>query len=65
MGDMPLIWTTKGNLPVATLTHQVEWRCSQNNIIFIERYLLAGELVKESTHIHVLEGAAASSEASI
>lgn len=55
----PLIFTTKGNLPVASLRHEVEWRITAENVVFIERYFLADEVVKESTHVKILVGASA------
>lgn len=61
----PLIWTSKGNIPLAGLQHAVEWRISAEQIIFIETYLLDGEIVKQSSHVKVLTGAAAIGEASI
>lgn len=61
----PLIYTTKGNLPVAALTHAVEWRVTPEQIIFIESYLLGDEVVKQSSHVHILTGAQSIGEASI
>ena len=61
----PLIFTTKGNIPVAGLEHQVDWRVSPEQIIFTETYLLDGEVVKQSSHVKVLIGAAAIGEATI
>lgn len=61
--DQPLIWTTKGNLPVADLRHEVVWNLLPDQIQFIERYWLGDELVKESSHIRILEGAAGLGEA--
>lgn len=55
----PLIYTTKGNIPIAGLRHETEWRISDANIIFVERYWLGGEVVKESTHVNILTGTAA------
>lgn len=63
--DAPHIWTSKGNIPMEGLQHAVEWRVSPEQIIFIERYLLDGEVVKESAHVKVLTGVAMSGEASI
>ena len=59
----PLIWTTKGNLPAASLKHETEWRVSPEQIIFIERYTLDGETVKESSHVCVLTGVSITGEA--
>lgn len=63
--DTPLIWTSKGNLPAANLTHQVEWLMAPEQVIFIERYLLGDEVVKQSSHVHVLSGAESLGTASI
>lgn len=61
----PLIYTTKGNVPVGSLEHAVEWRITPEQIIFIERYSDGEEIVKESTHVKLLTGAAMLGEASI
>lgn len=54
-----------GNLPVADLEHRVEWRVSPEQIVFVESYLLADIVVKQSSHVHILTGVAMSGEASI
>ncbi len=61
----PLIWTSKGNIPLAGLQHAVEWRISDEQIVFIETYSQDGEIVKQSSHVKVLTGTAAIGEASI
>jgi len=61
----PLIHTTKGNLPVADLTHEVEWHITVDQIIFVETYRLGGEVVKQSSHVRILTGVAMSGDASI
>lgn len=51
--DEPLIWTSKGNLPISTLTYQTAWDVQDAYIKFVERYLdAAGEVVKESAHVY-------------
>lgn len=51
--DEPLIWTSKGNLPISTLTYQTAWDVQPSYIKFVERYLDAtGEVVKESAHVY-------------
>ena len=65
MSDTPLIWTTKGNLPIADLKHDVQWRIEPDQIIFTESYLLDGEVVKQSSHVRVLTGVAMSGAAAI
>ena len=57
--EAPLIHTAKGNLPLADLTHDVEWRISPEQIIFVETYRLGEEIVKQSSHVKVLIGATA------
>lgn len=58
----PLIWTTKGNIPLVGLTHQTEWRITEKVIVFIERYLLGDEVVKESSHVKLLDGVETSAD---
>ncbi len=60
----PLIFTTKGNIPLDSVTQVVEWRVSPDQIIFIEKYFLGEELVKESTHVKILTGVTMTGEAS-
>lgn len=54
--DVPLIWTTKGNLPVSSLEHYIGWDISEDSIVFREQYRLDGEIVKESAHVKLLKG---------
>ena len=63
--EAALIYTTKGNVPVADLSHEVEWRIKPEQIVFIERYKLNDEVVKESSHVKLLTGAAMQGTASI
>lgn len=65
MTEEPLIFTTKGNVPVASLHHEIEWRTSEEQVIFIERYLDGEEVVKESTFICLLKGVSMAGEANI
>ena len=65
MLDVPLIWTTKGNLPITELEHQVQWQVGTDQIVFTEAYLLDGEVVKKSSHIKVLTGVSMSGAAAI
>jgi hypothetical protein len=63
--DKPLIFTSKGNLPAADLAHSVEWQVSPEQIVFIETYKLGDEVVKQSSHVKLLIGAAAVGEVSL
>jgi len=63
--EVPLIWTAAGNVPLADLTHSVEWKISPEQIIFTESYYLKDLLVKQSSHVKVLIGASAEGAATI
>ena len=65
MTDVPLIFTTKGNLPVSSLTHEIEWKITSSQIVFIETYKLDGEIVKQSSHVNILEGVSMQGSANI
>lgn len=58
MSDEPLIWTTKGNLPVSQLRYETAWHDGADHVAFRERYYLGDEVVKESVHVLKREGAA-------
>ena len=63
--EEPLIHTTLGNVPVASLKHEVEWRVTDDIIHLTERYLSAdGTIVRQDSHVYAF-GAGATSEASI
>lgn len=59
MADVPLIWTSKGNLPIASLAYRHEWIVNDEEIVFAEEYLLEGELVKRSAHVYKKKGVVA------
>ncbi len=56
--EEPLIWTTKGNLPVSSLEYYIGWEITSTSITFREQYRLkeTGEVVKENSHIKLLQG---------
>lgn len=63
--DEPLIHTTLGNVPVASLTHEVEWRVTEAIVHFTERYRSAdGTIVRQDSHVYAF-GADALSEATL
>lgn len=56
--EIPLIFTSKGNLPVDSLKYETAWEeaPTENGEIpiytkFIETYLLDGEIVRQSAHV--------------
>jgi hypothetical protein len=50
--DEPLIHTTLGNVPVASLEHEVEWRITDSIVHFTERYRRDGEIVRQDVHVY-------------
>jgi len=55
--ETPLIWTTKGNLPVESLEYSAQWYETSDFIKLVETYVLEGEVVKQNAHIKLKEGA--------
>lgn len=50
--DLPLIATSKGNLPVDALEYITEWVTETTYIMFNEKWLLDGEVVKSNSHTY-------------
>lgn len=50
----PLIYTTAGNVPVSSLEYRTAWQFEPRSVCFVETYLLNGEVVKQSVHVHAL-----------
>lgn len=48
--DEPLIYTSKGNLPIASLQYKSGWQDTEGALVFFEEYWLGEELVKRSAH---------------
>lgn len=48
----PLIWTTRGNLPEASLRLEVQWFVEPGSYVkLVKRHFLGDELVKEGADI--------------
>lgn len=47
----PLIHTTKGNLPIASLAYSHRWEDTPEYTKFVETYRLGDEVVRESIHV--------------
>ena len=60
MTEVPLIYTTKGNLPIDTLEYSHAWEETPDYVKFIEMYRLDGEVVKQSAHVLMRHGIEAS-----
>jgi len=54
--SVPLIWTSKGNLPIADLRYEHSWDITPTYYKFSERYYLGDEIVKEGAHVYSLMG---------
>lgn len=54
--DTPLIFTTKGNLPIDSLEYSHKWEDLETCIKFSETYTLDGEVVKQSAHVLLKQG---------
>ena len=49
--DIPLIYTSKGNLPEADLRFEPVWEVTDDYTKFVARYWLGEEIVKESAFV--------------
>ncbi len=47
----PLIYTIKGNLPIASLQYATRWERTDDYVKLVETYRLDGEVVRESAHV--------------
>lgn len=47
----PLIHTSKGNVPVASLTYRPHWEDHPDATVFVDEYFLGDESVKRSVHV--------------
>ena len=54
--EEPLIFTTKGNLPISALEYSHKWENLDTCIKFSETYTLNGEVVKQSAHVLMKTG---------
>jgi hypothetical protein len=61
----PLIYTIHGHLPIADLKHEVEWTVTPEQVVFIEKYFLGEELVKQNAHVKILSGTSADGASTI
>jgi hypothetical protein len=52
----PLIWTSKGNIPIEGLEYLTEWQDMEDQVRFVETYKLNDEVVKRSVHVMIKEG---------
>jgi len=63
MSDVPLIWTSHGNMLVSLLDYRTEWDFQPTYIKLTESYFLGDELVRQSAHVYDKQGITASGQA--
>ena len=56
MDDVPLIWTSKGNVPISSLANAHSRADSPEETTFVEEYRLGEEVVKRSVHVYSRKG---------
>jgi len=55
--DEPLIWTTKGNVPVSSLEYETKWVIAPGDFVkLVEEYRLGDEVVRSNAHVLSLRG---------
>ena len=54
--DEPLVFTTKGNIPIDTLEYFHAWEDNLEYTKFIQGYKLDGEVVKQEAHVMMKAG---------
>ena len=54
--DEPLIYTSKGNLPITSLEYSHKWEDEETYIKFTETYTLDSEIVKQAVHVIMKTG---------
>jgi len=55
--EEPLIWTSKGNLPIRDLECRRYWQENDDAITLVEEYWLGEEMVKRGAHVKLKRGA--------
>ena len=55
MTETPLIYTSRGNLPIDSLEYSTQWTFENNAIVFTEIHKASdGEIVRKAVHIQLL-----------
>jgi len=49
--EVPLVYTSKGNLPASELSYEVIWEQTAEYVKCIETYTLENEIVRQSAHV--------------
>lgn len=51
--SVPLVWTSKGNLPESDLRYVPLWEDKPDRVQLVEEWYLGAELVKRNVHNYV------------
>ena len=54
--DDPMIYTSRGNLPIESLQYATRWEDSVDYIKFVEVYTFDGEVVRDRLHLRAPVG---------
>lgn len=54
--ETPLIYTSRGNLPIADLEYRNLREDVPGSVVFVEEYWLGAELVKRAVHVLPVDG---------
>ena len=54
--ETPMIWTSKGNLPIDILEYRTEWIEDPTKITMVEIYEHRGDVVRRSVHVYDRKG---------
>ncbi len=58
--EVPMIYTARGNLPIASLRYETQWEITDAYIKLSERYVAEdGEVVRSSAHVYDKQGVSA------
>ena len=52
----PLVYTTKGNLPISSLEYFYWWENTEDYMKFVQGYKLDGEVIKQEAHAYLKKG---------
>lgn len=56
MTDTPMIWTSKGNMPLSVLQPDAKWTINENEIVCAAEMWYEGECVRREVHVYKLRG---------
>ena len=64
-GDEPLIWTSRGNMPISALEQRDVWTINEDEVALASESWFEGECVRRQVHIKKLRGESVLVEAGV